>query len=200
MVLFGPPAVGKMTVGRALEERTGLPLFHNHMTIELVLPFFDFGSEPFTRLVGGFRRSLFEEVAASDRPGLIFTYVWAFDQPGDRRFVEEVVEIFAAEGGRTVFVELQADLQTRLWRNTTELRLAHKPSKRDVAASNARLRTIEEACRMSSDGRFPFPEHHLHIDNTRREPAEVAERIADRFGLPRVSRPGAPTGRPDPPA
>lgn len=198
--IVGPPAVGKMTVGRELERITGLPLFHNHMTLELVLPFFEFGSEPFTRLVGGFRRSLFEEVAASDRPGLIFTYVWAFDQPGDRRFVEEVVEIFAAEGGRTVFVELQADLQTRLWRNTTELRLAHKPSKRDVAASEARLRTTEEAHRMSSDGAFPFPDHHLRIDNTRLEPAEVAERIAERFGLPRVSRSGASAGRPNPPA
>ena len=42
VVLFGPPAVGKMTVGRELERLTGLPLFHNHMTIELVVPFFDF--------------------------------------------------------------------------------------------------------------------------------------------------------------
>ena len=41
VILFGPLAVGKMTVGQELEKITGLKLFHNHMTIELVLPFFD---------------------------------------------------------------------------------------------------------------------------------------------------------------
>ena len=64
VVLIGPPASGKMTVGRELEDLTGFPLFHNHMTIELVLPFFEFGSDSFSRLVGTFRQQIFEEVAA----------------------------------------------------------------------------------------------------------------------------------------
>ena len=41
VIIFGPLAVGKMTVGQELEKITGLELFHNNMTIELVLPFFD---------------------------------------------------------------------------------------------------------------------------------------------------------------
>jgi 2-phosphoglycerate kinase len=49
--IVGPPAVGKMTVGFALAERTGLRLFHNHQTIELALNFFEFGTPPFGRLV-----------------------------------------------------------------------------------------------------------------------------------------------------
>jgi len=28
VIIFGPPAVGKMTVGRALSRLTGLKLFH----------------------------------------------------------------------------------------------------------------------------------------------------------------------------
>ena len=47
MYLVGPPAVGKMTVGQEIAARTGMRLFHNHMTIELVLQFFEFGSPPF---------------------------------------------------------------------------------------------------------------------------------------------------------
>ena len=35
--IFGPPAVGKMTVGRELSRQTGSKLLHNHMTIEPVL-------------------------------------------------------------------------------------------------------------------------------------------------------------------
>ena len=72
--LLGPPAVGKMTVRHELAQRTGFRLFHNHQTIDLVLRFFDFGTPPFHRLVGEFRRRIFEEVAASDLAGLIFTY------------------------------------------------------------------------------------------------------------------------------
>jgi hypothetical protein len=86
--IVGPPAVGKMTVGHALAERSGLRLFHNHHTIDLVLRFFEYGTPPFQRLVGEFRRRIFEEVAASDLPGLIFTYVWAFDDPRDAAAVE----------------------------------------------------------------------------------------------------------------
>jgi hypothetical protein len=87
-MLVGPPAVGKMTVGHALAARTGLRLFHNHHTIDLALRFFPYGSPPFQRLVGEFRRRIFEEVAASDLPGLIFTYVWAFDDARDADAVE----------------------------------------------------------------------------------------------------------------
>ncbi|GAE48204.1 hypothetical protein JCM21738_5289 [Mesobacillus boroniphilus JCM 21738] len=36
VLIFGPQAVGKMTVGHELEKITELKLFHNHMTIELV--------------------------------------------------------------------------------------------------------------------------------------------------------------------
>ena len=40
LFIIGPPAVGKMTVGTVIAQRTGLRLFHNHQTIDLVLPFF----------------------------------------------------------------------------------------------------------------------------------------------------------------
>jgi shikimate kinase len=50
VILFGPPAVGKMTVGQELAKATGLKLFHYHVTIELVLNFFEFGTKEFSRL------------------------------------------------------------------------------------------------------------------------------------------------------
>jgi hypothetical protein len=181
--MIGPPAVGKMTVGAALRDLTGLRLFHNHQSIEAVLPIFDFGSPPFSRLVDGFRRRVFEEVADSELPGLIFTYVWAFDDPADEAFVSSLKAIFDMRGGRTVFVELWADLETRLARNATEFRLLHKPSKRDVELSKRRLLDHEQRYQLSSDGRFPFAEY-LRIDNTDVAPEEAARRIARHFGFP----------------
>src|SRR3954465_4603069 len=118
--IIGPPAVGKMTVGHELARRTGLRLFHNHQTIDLILPFFPFGSPPFGRLVGEFRRRILEEVASSDLPGIIFTYVWAFNEASDHATVEEFAEIFRKRGGRVHFLELEATQEERLRRNETE--------------------------------------------------------------------------------
>jgi hypothetical protein len=182
--IIGPPAVGKMTVGYELERRTGLRLFHNHHTIELVLRFFPFGSPPFARLVEEFRRRILEEVADSELPGLIFTYVWAFDQPGDHAAVARLAQVFASRGGRVVYVELEATQEERLRRNETEFRLAEKPSKRDVAVSRQRLLEHDSVYRFSSGGEFDGRADWLRIDNTALSAAEVAERIIGHFSLP----------------
>jgi hypothetical protein len=183
VILFGPPAVGKMTVGRELERLTGLRLFHNHMTIDMVLPFFPFGSPPFVRLVREFRRRIFEEVAESDLPGLVFTYVWAFDLKADGASVEWLSDIFASRGGRVVYVELQATQEERLRRNETEFRLSKKPSKRDVAFSGSLLLRHDAEYQLDSAGRFAGRADWLRIDNTALSPAEAAERIVEHFSL-----------------
>jgi hypothetical protein len=191
MLIFvvGPPAVGKMTVGHALAERTGLRLFHNHQTIDLVLRFFPFGSPPFQRLIGEFRRRIFEEVAASDLPGLIFTYVWAFDDPRDGAAVDAWAEIFRTRGGRVVFVELEATQDERLRRNETEFRLAEKPFKRDLVASRERLLADDARYQLNSCGAFAGRPDYLHLDTTAVDATEAAERIIAHFALPRGAAP-----------
>ena len=183
--IVGPPAVGKMTVGHALAERTGLRLFHNHQTIDLVLRFFAFGTPPFHRLVGEFRRRIFEEVAASDLPGLIFTYVWAFNDARDAASVEEFADIFRARGGRVVFVELETTQEERLRRNETEFRLAEKPFKRDVAASRAQLLELDAKYQLNSHGAHDERADYLRLDTTTLAADEVAQRIIDHFGIGR---------------
>lgn len=185
IIIFGPPAVGKMTVGAELSRLTGMPLFHNHLTIELVLPFFSFDHPAFGRLVGEFRNRIFEEVAASELPGLIFTYVWALDDPRDKTHIDRTAEIFLKRGGRVCFVELSADIDERLRRNECESRLAAKPSKRDIERSRQNLLDAQHRYRLNSAGDFFYPDRHLLIDNTQLSPEAAAERIIDAFGLRR---------------
>lgn len=182
VVLLGPPAVGKMTVGRELSRLTGLPLFHNHLSIEAVLPVFEFGEPAFNRLVTMLRRELLREVARSELPGVIFTYVWAFNAPGELAYVQDLVNVFESEGGRVVFAEMWADFATRLLRNESADRLAAKASKRDVAASRARLLEDEKRWQFRSEGKFPFSAH-LFLDTSNMEPIEAAERIRAHFHL-----------------
>lgn len=189
LFVLGPPAVGKMTVGHEIAVRTGFRLFHNHHAIDLALRFFPFGSAPFGRLVGDFRRRIFEEVAASDLPGLVFTYVWAFNLESDAVAVEEYAAPFRARGGRVLFVELEATQEERLRRNGTPFRLAEKPTKRDLERSRANLLELDAQYRMNSGGEFDGREDYLRIDNTALPAAEVADRVIERFTLPRTPWP-----------
>ena len=183
IVIFGPPAVGKMSVGQELAKLTGLKLFHNHMTIELVLNFFSFGDQRFHRLIDEFRTRVFEEVAASELPGLIFTFVWALDQEGDRKFIDDSCEIFRARGAEVYFVELEAELSERLKRNQSQSRLAEKPSKRDVKKSEEKLLEHHENYQLNSNGDFFYQDNYLKIDNTELSAHDAADKIIEAFKL-----------------
>ncbi len=184
VIIFGPPAVGKMAVGIELERQTGFRLFHNHMSVDPVMRLFPFESPAYSRLVSEFRQRVFEEFSASDERGLIFTFVWALDDERDRRFVDVAKKTFAEKGASVYFVELEATQEVRLRRNETPLRLAEKRPQRDVAGSRAFLLEADRRYRLNSVGDFPYPELHLKIDNTDLTPEAVASRIVKRFGLP----------------
>ena len=183
VVIFGPPAVGKMTVGYELAKLTGMKVFHNHMTIDLILEFFPYGHEKFYILVNEFRQRIFEEVATSDLPGMIFTYVWALDQPGDKKQVDSYSEIFRRNGAEIYFVELEADLDERLERNKGEFRLSKKPSKRDTSRSEKNLLQTEENYQMNTNDDFFYQENYVKINNTNLSPEETANRIVEAFGF-----------------
>jgi hypothetical protein len=181
VVVFGPPAVGKMTVGREICARTGYKLFHNHLTIEPFLEIFEFGSPAFNRLSSQFRRRVVEEAIASDLPGLVFTFVWGLELVADRDFVQGYVDLLRASGGSVSFVELFATLEERVVRNNTELRLDAKRSKRDRAFNDRNLLELEAYVMNTREG-VRTPAHdvleghpHLCIDNTHLSPAEVAD-------------------------
>ena len=189
LFVVGPPAVGKMSVGQAITERTGLRLFHNHLSIELALRYFDYGTQAFGRLNDEIRHRVIEEVAASDLPGLVFTFAWAFDVPEDQASVEEYARPFRDRGARVLFVELEATQAERLRRNECLSRLAEKPSKRDLEASRLRLLEADARYQLNSGGKFDARPDYLRIDNTLVTPGAAAERVIEHFGLPRLPPP-----------
>lgn len=180
VMIIGDAAVGKMTVGQELMKITPLRLFHNHMTIEPVIEIFGYFDGKVTKRL---REVFFEEFAKSDNYGMIFTFMWAFNRSEDWAYHDWVRSIFEPYGTEFYYVELVADLQTRLERNTTENRLRHKASKRDIDASNARILRDDERFRLESlPGEIPF-ENYMKIDNTHLAPDAVAQMIKERFSL-----------------
>lgn len=176
--IMGDAASGKMTVGQELCKRTGLRLHHNHMTIEPVLEIFGyFHSKAISRI----RDVIFEEFAATELKGMVFTYMMAFDLPSEWEALEHIKSLFAPYGTEFYYVELDAPLEVRLERNRTENRLKHKASKRDVETSDMRLIRDSEKYRcISYEGEVPF-ENFLRIDNSSITAEEAAEKIIQRF-------------------
>ncbi|OCT13693.1 shikimate kinase [Paenibacillus pectinilyticus] len=182
VLIFGPQAVGKMTVGHELEKITALKLFHNHMTIELLHPYFGFSAETW-RLVDLFRVEILEAVSKSDLDGMIFTYVWAFDLQSDWDFVHKICMIFESKGADVYFVELEASLEERVMRNTTPHRLEHKPTKRNVEHSEQDLRASMEKYRLNSIEGEIKQENYVRINNEGLSPQDVASMIKEKFHL-----------------
>lgn len=180
LFLCGDAAVGKMTVGQELMKITNLRLFHNHMTIEPVIEIFGYYDG---KTISRLRETIFEEFAASDNYGMIFTYMWAFDQKSDWDYIAHVRSIFEPYGTEFYYAELVAPQEVRLARNATENRLKNKASKRDLETSNQRLLDDDKRYRcVSLDGEIPF-ENYIKIDNTSLSPAEAAKIIKERFDL-----------------
>jgi hypothetical protein len=186
LLIIGPPAVGKMAVGREIAARSDFRLFHNHHTIEPLVEVFGYGTAPFNVLNSEFRRRVIEEAARNDLD-LIFTLVWNLADPADITYVEQLVAPFDEAGGEIWVLELTADLETRLERNRGESRLAAKPTKRDLKWSDGNVRSME-AFQLNTDptGSTPTPaddflNRHpiLRLDTRSLTAAEVAEIALD---------------------
>lgn len=184
LILLGPHAVGKMTVGQEIAKRTGLKLFHNHMSIEMALKLFNFGEEDYSVLNETIRQTVFELFAKGDHEGLIFTYMCAFDLQSEFDYLQKIINLFEENGAKTCVAELYADFEERLIRNRSENRLQQKESKRNLARSEAEMRRSSEKYRLSSyEGeKLPFA-NYIKIDNTHLLPEETAMRIIKHFGL-----------------
>ena len=106
VLLYGPPAAGKLTVAQILAEKTGLLLVHNHMVVDFVEPLFPRGTPGYIRLIRKLRLAVLEETAVSDHPGVIFTMVFA---PSRQEIVDIYCDFVEALGGEACLVQISCD-------------------------------------------------------------------------------------------
>lgn len=173
IIIYGPPAVGKLTVAEELSKLTGIKLFHNHMTCDLGEHFFPFATRPYSKIVDGTRMLVFETCAEYDLD-LIFTFVYAplVDMP----YIEEIERIVGKVGGEVFFVRLHAPQSVLEERVVLEERRRFRKLK-----SVEKLRRIMEYSDLFSE--IPGRES-LSLDTSKLSPAESARLIVEHFGLP----------------
>ena len=182
IIVCGPQAVGKMTVAESLRDKLKYNMMMNHDSIELSDRIFGFATPAQKELNEEIRQKVFS-LAVKHNVDMIFTYVCAFDEPEEREYLTELKDLFEQSGGQFYFVELSADIETRLARNETPHRMERKASKRDVAWSRANLLDGAAKYRLNSAEGETWFENHLKIDNSHLEPDQVADLVIEKYHL-----------------
>lgn len=186
IIIAGPQAVGKMTVGLELEKLIDAKLLFNHQTIDLFTNFLNYTPKTF-ELSEMVRNQLFkafvENKETNATSGLILSVVVAYDSEKDWEIVNGWVSTFREADADIYYIELEADLDERIKRNVHESRLAVKPSKRNIDFSKHELLTSNERHRLNSEENEVLerlPEiNYLRINNTNLDAEDVALQIFD---------------------
>ena len=182
IIICGPQAVGKMTVAESLRDKLKYNLMMNHDSIEISDKIFGVATPAQHEFNAIFREKAFE-MAVKHNVDLLFTYVCAFEMQQEREYLTGLADLFQANGGNFYFVELSADLETRLERNETPHRMEMKASKRDIEWSKANLLRDAKKHKLNSDDDEVWFENHIKIDNTNLEPDVVADMVISKFAL-----------------
>lgn len=173
--LFGPPGVGKYTVGKELAKITGYRLFHNHLTVDLVLPVFDFGTKPFVDIRHDVWMMVFSRAKKERLPGLIFTYQPEPSVPD--YFIPDLIRLVEDRRNTIYFTELTCD------RETLRERITDPERQRFTKIMDSEVERY-----FDRDHLIPEAVHRLKytLDNTDLNPVSAAITITNHFRLPRL--------------
>ena len=180
VVIYGPPASGKLTIAQQLSQLTKLKLFHNHLTVDLLLSVFEFGSAAFV----GLREQIWLSVmrqACEEKVGLIFTFTP--ERTVSDGFLNLLIDEVTSCGADVRVVELVCS-EAKI-----EQRLAGRSRKQF-----AKLSSIKEYRKLKAAGAFAVPSTltpDLTIDTSVGTPTTSASQIADMLKQPRKRKTGS---------
>lgn len=168
VVIYGPPASGKLTIAQQLSKVTKLKLFHNHLTVDLLLSVFEFGSPAFVDLREQIWLSVMLE-AIDAKIGLIFTF--APERTVSEGFLNLLIQEATSCGADVRLVELVCS-EAKI-----EQRLAGSSRKQF-----GKLSSIREYRKLRAEGAFAAPNTltpDLRIDTSVNAARTSAARIAE---------------------
>ena len=170
IIIYGPPAAGKFTVGTEIAERTGYRLFHNHISIDYVKSVFEFGTPAFWRIVGNVR---FELIAEAARENIDLVHTFCYEFGADDEHFAKLIASAENHGGEVHLVLLRCDEAERKKRIGNESRV-----------KIGKLTDPGSFDRMHPELSTPLPGREtLIIDTTSTSAEDAATQIIEHVGL-----------------
>ena len=175
ILIYGPPAAGKLTVSQCLASDYGVKVLDNTVTIDVARRLFEFATKPFVELVDRLRLDL---AAAAAAAGVDVVSTFVYGHPTDRGYIDRLLAAVEGGGGTLISVQLlppPAVLEERVT----------QPSR----ATMTKLRDAEHLRTYLAryDLRTPINAGDLSIDNSDIPPEKAAAMIAAHAGLPTLA-------------
>lgn len=172
IILYGSPAVGKLTVAKVLAKKTGYKLFHNHLVSDLVESVFAFGTADYANLAERFKLMIIKE-AAKQNIDLILTLVYGIETlegKGDERLIKTIVNTVERRGGTSHFIRITCEKEEQVRRlGNNSRKLFKKLTDPDILAQ------IDDQYQL--DSKIISFANALELDTTSLSPQESVQQI-----------------------
>lgn len=174
--LYGPPAVGKLTVAKELSELTGYKLFHNHLTVDLVSSLYEWGSPKYWEYLQNIREEMLVNLAKDD-VNIIFTYVYAAGE--DEEVMERMFKKVEENGGQALLVQLTTSVDKLKERIVADDRHQFKKMYKTESLEN----WIQQYKMFEA-----YPDRDsVVIDNSNLSPMDTALQIVEKYNLKKIA-------------
>ncbi len=181
LIIYGPMAVGKLTVAKVLQRKLEYKLVHNHAINDLVDSVFERGTYARAAMIESLQRSIYE-AAVKAKKNIIVTHAYSHNYISHTGLTDpQALKIWnkklSKAGARVCFVHLKAKAETLLSR-------INRPSrKKFLKLVNKRImKNLLKTKNFQTSASVP---NQIVIDNSKLSPGKVANIIIKRFKLRR---------------
>lgn len=175
VILYGPPAAGKLTIAQNLAKIADIHVFDNHQVIDIIEPIVTRQYPDFANLVYQTQRNIIEAAVKANQANIVITFPYASNLERDVEFITEVVASSRMLGAEAYPIFLKCS-------NATLLKRAVEPSRKDYG----KITTTEVMSTMIEKYDFEKPapvEGNVTIDTDQVSAINAAMQIKSNIGL-----------------
>lgn len=180
IILYGPMAVGKLTVAQKLSKKLKMKLSHNHTLNDFVDTIFERDELERYKYIEKLRYQFYEEAVKSGHSFILthcFSYNFVNPATGvsDPKYLKNLETKLTKAGARVCFVHLKADDSELMRRVSMESRKLHR---------KLIQKSIMKKCLKEEDWQTSAPvKNNVVINNTNLSPQKVVAMIIKEFNL-----------------
>lgn len=172
ILIYGVPAVGKLSVAKKISKLSGYKNFHNHLSIELARSLFEFRSKNFYDYSDDI---CYDYLRRAAKNGINLIMTFCYNHPDGGYFMRKVIRIINKNGGKICFVHLHASKNELIKRVSMKSRIRYNK----ITSKKVLLKLLKEY-----DFQTSFKNTNtLLIDNTKLSVKDTARAILHHFNI-----------------